>query len=64
VAERAGTELDAFTPAADGTIDGTTRFAFDEPATAGFVLVWITGLVPSDGGFAADIAEVEVQAAG
>ena len=25
---------------------------------------WITGLVPSDGGFAADIAEVEVQAAG
>jgi hypothetical protein len=64
VGERARTELDAFTPAADGTIEGTTRFAFDEPATAGFVLVWITGLVRSDEGFAADIAEVEVQAAG
>jgi hypothetical protein len=64
VGERAGTELDAFTPAADGTIEGTTRFAFDEPATAGFVLVWITGLRPSEGGFAADIAEVKVQAAG
>ena len=64
VGERAGTELDAFAPAADGTIEGTTRFTFDEPATAGFVLVWITGLVPSDEGFAADIAEIEVQAAG
>jgi len=64
VADEAGTEPDAFTPVADGTIDGTTQFAFDEPATAAFVLVWITGLVPSEGGFSADIAEVEVQAAG
>jgi eukaryotic-like serine/threonine-protein kinase len=28
------------------------------------VLVWITGLVPSDGGFSAGISEVSVQAAG
>jgi eukaryotic-like serine/threonine-protein kinase len=64
VADEAGTDLDSFTPAADGTIEGTTQFAFDEPVTAGVVLVWITGLVPNDDGFSADIAEVKVQAAG
>jgi hypothetical protein len=31
---------------------------------ARYVLVWVTGLVPSAGGFSADIAEVTVQAAG
>ena len=36
----------------------THEFAFEEPATAGYVLVWITGLVPSGDGFSADIAEV------
>jgi hypothetical protein len=64
VADEAGTDLDSFTLAADGTIDGTTQFAFEEPATAGVVLVWITGLVQSGDGFSADIAEVKVQAAG
>jgi hypothetical protein len=64
VGEAAGTELDSFTPAADGTLEETTEFSFDEPATAGYVLVWITGLVPSEGGFSADIAEIEVQTAG
>jgi hypothetical protein len=64
VGEEAGGDLDSFTPAADGTLEETTEFAFDEPATAGYVLVWITGLVPSEGGFSADIAEIEVQTPG
>jgi hypothetical protein len=64
VADAVGTELNSFTPVADGTIEGATQFSFDEPATAGVVMVWITGLVPSGDGFSADIAEVEVQAAG
>jgi hypothetical protein len=64
VGDEAGSDLDGFTPAADGTVEGTTQFSFDEPATAGYVLVWITGLVPSEGGFSADIDEIEVQTAG
>jgi hypothetical protein len=64
VAEAAGIDLDSFAPAADGTLEGTTEFAFDEPVTAGFVLVWITELVPSEGGFSADIAEIEITTAG
>jgi len=64
VAEEAGTALDQFTPAAAGTVEGTTPFAFEEAATARYVLVWITGLVATDGGFAADLAEIKVQAAG
>jgi hypothetical protein len=56
-------ELDGFDRAVDGTIEGETGLTFDEPVTARYVLVWITGLVPSEGGFAADIAEVTVQTA-
>ena len=63
VAEESGSEIDDFTPVADATLEETTQFDFAEPAIAAFVLVWITGLVESDGGFAASIAEVEVQAA-
>jgi hypothetical protein len=29
-----------------------------------YVLVWVTGLVSTDGGFTADLAEVTVHAAG
>jgi eukaryotic-like serine/threonine-protein kinase len=32
--------------------------------TARYVLVWITTLVPSEGGFSANLAEVTVQHAG
>ena len=42
----------------------TTDLTFDKPVTARFVLVWVTGLVPSENGFSADIAEVAVHAAG
>ena len=58
------TTLDGFAPAADGTLEDSTDLTFDKPVTARFVLVWITGLVPSDNGFSADIAEVAVHAAG
>ncbi|MGY1615885.1 hypothetical protein ACI797_04015 [Geodermatophilus sp. SYSU D00691] len=56
--------LDAYQVAASGTVDGETPLQFQQPATARFVLVWVTGLVPSDDGFAGDIAEVAVSSAG
>ncbi len=48
---------------AEGTLEESTEFGFEEPATTRYVLVWITGLVESEGGFKADIAEVTLQAA-
>jgi hypothetical protein len=59
-----GTSLDSFAVAADGTLEDSTDLAFDEPVTAQFVLVWITGLVPAEDGFSADISEITVNAAG
>ncbi|WP_092198868.1 hypothetical protein [Blastococcus tunisiensis] len=63
-AESAGEAVAAYDVAASGELQGETQLAFDEPVTARYVLVWLTGLVPSEGGFAAEIAEVSVQAAG
>lgn len=63
-ADRPADKLDGFKPAADATLDKSTDLTFDKPVTARFVLVWITGLVPSENGFSADIAEVAVHAAG
>ena len=57
-------DLDAFTVAASGTLTGTDHLAFSAPVTARYVLVWVTGLVSADQGFAADLAEVTVTAAG
>jgi eukaryotic-like serine/threonine-protein kinase len=57
-------DLDAFGVAAAGTLTGTTPFAFDAPVDTRYVLVWITGLVETDGQFSADLAEVTVTAAG
>jgi len=57
-------DLDSFAVAADGTIEDDTELAFEKPVSARYVLVWITGLVNSENGFSADIAEVTVQAAG
>jgi hypothetical protein len=53
-------DLDAFAVATTGTVDGTTDLAFDEPVTTQYVLVWMTGLAPAEGGFAGDLAEVAV----
>jgi eukaryotic-like serine/threonine-protein kinase len=57
-------DLDGFTAVTDGTVENETELAFDEPVTAQYVLVWITGLVDGPDGFKAEIAEVTVQAAG
>jgi hypothetical protein len=63
-ADKPAAALDGFAPAGHGTLDATTDMNFAKPVTARFVLVWITGLVPSANGFSADIAEVAVHAAG
>jgi hypothetical protein len=63
-ADKPATNLDGFRPATDGTVEKSTDLAFDKPVTARFVLVWITGLVPTANGFSADITEVAVHAAG
>ena len=56
--------LDSYAVQGTATLDGTTKVQFTKAATARYVLVWITALVPSDGGFAANLAEVTVQHAG
>ncbi|NEM07638.1 protein kinase family protein [Geodermatophilus normandii] len=53
-------DLDSFAVATAGSVDGTTDLAFEEPVTARYVLVWVTGLVPAEDGFAATLAEVGV----
>jgi hypothetical protein len=62
--DEAGAALDDFDLAADGTLTQSTDLGFDEQVTARYVLVWITGLVPSTDGFAADISGITVQSAG
>jgi hypothetical protein len=65
---RTGTEaiegLDDYEVAASDTLEETTELTFEEPVTARYVLVWITGLVPGGEGFSASLAEVEFRAAG
>jgi hypothetical protein len=56
--------LDSFTPVASGTVKSATDFTFSKPVTSRYVLVWVTGLVSSNGSFSADLAEVVVHAAG
>jgi eukaryotic-like serine/threonine-protein kinase len=56
--------LSSFSTAATATLDGTTKVHFPQAVTARYVLVWITTLVPSEGGFSANLAEVTVQHAG
>jgi hypothetical protein len=55
--------LDSYAVGASGTVDGTSDLTFDKPATARYVLVWVTSLVPSEGGFSGDLAEVVVHGA-
>ncbi|HEY7814279.1 MAG TPA: hypothetical protein VIC62_13640, partial [Nakamurella sp.] len=57
--------LDSFGTAAGGTVQGAaTDLHFTKTVSSRYVLVWITGLVPSNGAFSADLAEVAVHAAG
>jgi hypothetical protein len=65
---RTGTDphgsLESFSTAANGTVQGATDLHFAKAVTSRYVLVWITGLVPNNGSFSADLAEVAVHAAG
>ena len=63
-ADEPADSLDGFAKAADATLEDSTDVTFSKPVTARFVLVWVTGLVSSEGGYSADIAEVAVHAAG
>ncbi|MDP9430346.1 MAG: protein kinase family protein [Actinomycetota bacterium] len=51
-------DLESYQVVADGTLGLGADLSFDEPVTTRYVLLWITRLAPSDGGFSAEIAEV------
>jgi hypothetical protein len=57
-------DIDSFALAATGTIEGSTDLTFDQAVSTRYVLVWITGLVPVESGFQADLAEIAIHAAG
>jgi pyruvate/2-oxoglutarate dehydrogenase complex dihydrolipoamide acyltransferase (E2) component len=57
-------ELEDWPLLAEGELEESTDFSFEEPATTRYVLVWVTALVEGDGGFEANLAEVELLAAG
>ncbi|MDK3255153.1 hypothetical protein [Blastococcus capsensis] len=59
-----GAAPEDFALAADGTLDESTDLPFEEPVTARYVLVWLTGLVDGPDGFSAQLDEVEVRTAG
>jgi len=63
-ADQPADSLDGYKAAGKATLQNTTDVTFAKPVKARFVLVWITGLVQSDNGFKADLAEVAVHAAG
>jgi hypothetical protein len=63
-AETAAGSLDGFQVASTATLEDTTEVSFEEPVQARYVLLWVTGLVEGPDGFAAQIGEVTVQAAG
>lgn len=63
-AQTAAGALEGFDVAAAATLEDTSELTFDEPTQARYVLLWITGLVDGPDGFAAQIGEVTVQAAG
>ncbi|SNS58389.1 hypothetical protein SAMN06893096_105181 [Geodermatophilus pulveris] len=64
VGDRPDGGLDAYRVVAAGTLGEATDLSFDEPVTTRYVLVWVTGLAPSEGGFSAEVAEVSPTPAG
>jgi hypothetical protein len=58
------TTLDGYTVAGTATLDSTTPVRFPRAVTTRYVLVWFTGLVPGNGSYSADLAEIAVQHAG
>ncbi|WNV75665.1 hypothetical protein [Geodermatophilus sp. DSM 44513] len=64
VGDRPDGDLAAYRVVAGGTLGEAADLAFDEPVTTRYLLVWVTGLVPSDGGFSAEVTEVTLTPAG
>ena len=58
VGDQAEGDLDSYDVVTDGELGDSTELPFDEPVTTRYVLLWLTGLAPSDGGFSAEVAEV------
>ncbi|MCW2675374.1 MAG: uncharacterized protein JWR70_414 [Modestobacter sp.] len=55
--------LDSYPVVASGELRGTDQLTFTDPVTARYLLVWVTGLAPTDGGFTGGLAEVTPLAA-
>ncbi|MGR6966680.1 hypothetical protein ACU610_19650 [Geodermatophilus sp. URMC 61] len=51
-------DLDSYRVVASGELGDPADLSFGEPVTTRYVLLWLTGLAPSDGGFSAEVAEV------
>jgi eukaryotic-like serine/threonine-protein kinase len=64
VGDEAEGDLDSYEVVADGELGDAADLSFDEPVTTRYVLLWLTGLAPSDGGFSAEVAEVTLTPAG
>jgi eukaryotic-like serine/threonine-protein kinase len=56
--------LDSFPAATSLKLTGTDHVHFTKTVTARYVLIWVTQLVPTDGIFQANLAEVSIQKAG
>jgi putative peptidoglycan lipid II flippase len=56
--------LDAFPVAATTKLTGTDDVTFGKAVSTRYVLLWVTNLVQVNDGFAADLAEVSLTAAG
>jgi hypothetical protein len=56
--------LDSYAVAKQVQLTGTDHVRFDTSVSARYVLIWVTHLVPTDGNFQADLAEVSIQHAG
>ncbi len=57
-------DLDSYRVVASGELGDPADLSFDEPVTTRYVLLWLTGLAPTDGGFSAEVAEVTLTPAG
>lgn len=64
IGERPDGPLESFRTVAGGELGDAAVLPFDEPVTTRYVLLWLTGLAPSEGGFSAEIAEIAFTPAG
>jgi hypothetical protein len=64
VGDQSKGDLDSYRVVASGELGDPADLSFGEPVTTRYVLLWLTGLAPSDGGFSAEVAEVTLTPAG